>query len=175
MDNVLSAHVCLTGFRWGVRRILLWAPRSWTRAPPVLARLRPMGHWSTSVGPTVDSYGPPPPAHLNPVKHTWAVFYQIYSTSCSRFIVRPFWRCVCLRSLKWCTALPRSVQHFSVRGGPGNEKYCALRGNAVHHFEAYKKNSWLPWPPRPGFTHRWRTFPIRSAIWSSATTVRLLW
>ena len=28
----------------------------------------PVGHGSTSVGPTVDSHGPP---HLNPVKHTW--------------------------------------------------------------------------------------------------------
>ena len=45
----------------GVHRSWPWAPRSWTRTPPVpptLARLwQPTGHGSTSVGPTVDTYG----------------------------------------------------------------------------------------------------------------------
>ena len=51
----------------GVRRSPLWTPRSWTRAPPV----PPPSHASLRactggarvherVGPTVDSYGPPP-------------------------------------------------------------------------------------------------------------------
>ena len=34
------AHVCLNGFRWGVRRSPLWAPRSKTRAPQVLTPSR---------------------------------------------------------------------------------------------------------------------------------------
>ena len=48
----------------GVTRSPLWAPRSRNSSPPppAFARLRHAraGHGSTSVGPTVDSYGPPP-------------------------------------------------------------------------------------------------------------------
>ena len=61
------AHVCLTAMRWGeVRRSPLWAPRSWTRAPPVpppssARAAAPAGHGPANVGSTVDSYGPPHP------------------------------------------------------------------------------------------------------------------
>ena len=53
----------------GARRSPLWAPRSWTRVPPVSLPSRasaraaaPAGQGSTNVRPTVDSYGPPPPS-----------------------------------------------------------------------------------------------------------------
>ena len=76
------AHVCQTGFSLGVHRSPLWAPRSWTRTPPVPPPSRAGARrartadtsadtGSTNVGPTVGLL-PTDPSHLIPVKHTWA-------------------------------------------------------------------------------------------------------
>ena len=60
----MYALLDFTGFKWGegVRRSSLWAPRSWTRVPGLASQAywAPAGQESTSVGPTVDSYGSPP-------------------------------------------------------------------------------------------------------------------
>ena len=107
-------HVCLSGMRWGrVRRSPLWAPHSWTRAPPVpppsraSASARGRRHGSTNVEPAVDSFGSPP-SHSSQAYMAVIIYFIFIS---SRFVWPLFFQ-LCVEFHSFMVSLQKWQQRF---------------------------------------------------------------